>query len=147
MAPEEQGLEARVREMVAMAGDLSTDDDRKQQQGSQLDNYLHSLKLPLLRVHSKARLFLKRLSRIIFHRKALNFNSALIKDGDLVFDVGANMGDMTALYVKLGALVVSIEPQETCLGALRKRFGNNPKVTIVPTPRPLEDHPKSWTCD
>jgi hypothetical protein len=81
--------------------------------GSQLVKYLHPIKIPLLRLHSMARLFFKRLSRIIFHRKALNFNFSLIKNGDLVFDVRAYMGDKTAMYVELGARIVSIEPQET----------------------------------
>ena len=56
----------------------------------------------------------------------------LIKEGDLVFDIGANVGDMTALYLELGARVVSVEPQEECLKILEKRFGRHPIVSIVP---------------
>ena len=42
------------------------------------------------------------------------------------------MGDMTALYLELGARVVSVEPQEECLKSLEVRFGRHPLVSIVP---------------
>ena len=64
--------------------------------------------------------------------QSVKFHRALVNDGDLVFDIGANVGDMTALYVELGASVVSVEPQEECLKSLELRFGSNPRVTIVP---------------
>ena len=44
----------------------------------------------------------------------LNFYSNLISPGDLVFDVGANVGSKTRIFLELGANVVSIEPQEAC---------------------------------
>lgn len=91
----------------------------------------HPIVLSLLRVHSRVRLFTKRLLRILLRRRALNFTSLFVKDGDLVFDVGANMGDMTSLYLDLGARVVAVEPQPTCASSLRKRFVGNPDVTIV----------------
>ena len=46
-----------------------------------------------------------------------------VSPGSLAFDVGANMGDRTAVLVELGARVVAVEPQADCAAALRERFG------------------------
>ncbi len=51
---------------------------------------------------------------------------------DLVFDIGANMGNKTATFLERGARVVAVEPQPAMLAILRERFGDNPNVTIVP---------------
>src|ERR687886_1985690 len=42
--------------------------------------------------------------------------------GDLVFDVGANDGSKTALFLKMGARVVAVEPDERNQQILRYRF-------------------------
>lgn len=47
-----------------------------------------------------------------------------IKEGDLCFDVGANVGNRTAIFLSLGAKVVMVEPQKECYEALIKRFGS-----------------------
>jgi len=52
------------------------------------------------------------------------FYSAFIKKGDLVFDVGANKGNRTVIFLELGAKVVAVEPQKECYEHLTKRFGN-----------------------
>jgi FkbM family methyltransferase len=51
----------------------------------------------------------------------------------LVFDVGANTGTKTELYLRNGAKVVCFEPQPACVDALRKRFRGNRRVVVVPT--------------
>jgi len=56
--------------------------------------------------------------------------SEFIKPGDLVFDVGANVGNYVLLSLKLGARVVAIEPQQACMTALISRFGKDPRVSI-----------------
>ncbi len=48
-----------------------------------------------------------------------------------MFDVGANMGEKTDIFLSLGAKVVAVEPQPICLEKLRLRFAGNPKVHIV----------------
>jgi len=62
----------------------------------------------------------------------LRFYSRFIREGDLCFDVGANAGSRTALFLRLGARVVAADPQPSCLRTLRKRFEGNPRVIIVP---------------
>jgi FkbM family methyltransferase len=52
--------------------------------------------------------------------------------GDLVFDVGAHVGDRTAAFAALGARVVAIEPQPSVLPWLKRLVGNRPGVVIEP---------------
>ena len=59
------------------------------------------------------------------------FYGAVVGPGDLVFDIGAAEGFHAAVLVDLGARVVCVEPQPYCLDVLRRRFGDNPGVTIV----------------
>jgi FkbM family methyltransferase len=69
-----------------------------------------------------------------FHhkKKMLAFYSGLIKRGDLCFDVGANVGKFTQIFLELGAKVVCIEPQEVCLQQLYQSFGHDTNVIIIP---------------
>ena len=57
------------------------------------------------------------------------FYKQFIKPGDLCFDVGANIGNRTVIFLELGARVVAIEPQKKCYETLIKRFGN--KIELV----------------
>jgi FkbM family methyltransferase len=59
------------------------------------------------------------------YRDRKSFYSQFIKKNDLVFDVGANVGNRTEIFLSLGARVVAIEPQENCINVLRTKFGNN----------------------
>lgn len=61
----------------------------------------------------------------------LDFYSQFIEKGDLCFDVGANYGNRTKVFLGLGAKVVCIEPQQVCLRKLRRLFGNNKDITII----------------
>lgn len=45
-----------------------------------------------------------------------------IKLGDLVFDIGANLGGKSAAFLSLGAKVVAVEPNPNCIARLSKRF-------------------------
>jgi FkbM family methyltransferase len=47
--------------------------------------------------------------------------SQFVKRGDLVFDVGANIGERTAVFLALGCRVVSFEPQPSCAKEVRAR--------------------------
>ncbi len=54
-----------------------------------------------------------------------------IAAGDLVFDVGANVGELTQVFANLGARVIAIEPQRQCVQTLNKRFETCENVRIV----------------
>jgi FkbM family methyltransferase len=62
-------------------------------------------------------------------RKA--FFAGFVRRGDLVFDVGANRGDMTRLFRGTGARVVAVEPQPSCRERMEGEFRGDPQVTIV----------------
>jgi FkbM family methyltransferase len=53
-------------------------------------------------------------------RRGRHLYGQWIHRGDLCFDVGANMGDRTRLFLGLGARVVAVEPQRKCIAALRE---------------------------
>lgn len=42
--------------------------------------------------------------------------------GDIIFDIGANEGSKTDTFLRLGARVVAVEPDEACQQILRDRF-------------------------
>jgi FkbM family methyltransferase len=63
--------------------------------------------------------------------KQLDFYSQFINTGNLVFDIGANVGDKTDLFLKLGAKVVAVEPQESCWRVLKHRFNKNVYIEPV----------------
>lgn len=56
----------------------------------------------------------------------------VFSNGDLVFDVGANIGKKAAQFLARGARVVCFEPQPDCIERLRMLFGGDSRVTIVP---------------
>lgn len=58
-------------------------------------------------------------------------NKAFIPDGGLAFDIGAHVGDRTASFLRLGASVVTLEPQPRVFRALRLIHGRDPRVSLV----------------
>src|SRR3954451_4726077 len=50
--------------------------------------------------------------------------------GDLVFDIGAHVGDRIGAFRRLGARVVALEPQPALAKTLRLIYGRDPMVTI-----------------
>jgi FkbM family methyltransferase len=53
-----------------------------------------------------------------------------VKPGDLVFDVGAHVGDRVAAFRRLGARVVAVEPQPALRTTLRLLHGRGRAVVI-----------------
>jgi FkbM family methyltransferase len=67
-----------------------------------------------------------------FHKKRLkNFYSQFIQKDNLCFDIGANLGSRTDVFLKLGAKVVSVEPQDKCMKKLEKKYSKNEKVSLI----------------
>ena len=50
------------------------------------------------------------------------FYSHLLKPGDLVFDVGANLGNYAEIFASLGAQVVALEPNPDCVSHIRRSY-------------------------
>jgi FkbM family methyltransferase len=71
------------------------------------------------------------------HKKMLAFYAQLIGKGDLVFDIGANLGNRIAPFLDLGAKVVAVEPQPKCIRELKERFGDS----IAIEPKGVDEKP------
>lgn len=55
-----------------------------------------------------------------------------VRAGDLVFDIGAHVGDRVAAFRRLGARVVAVEPQPALVKVLRLLYGRDRAVAIEP---------------
>lgn len=67
------------------------------------------------------------------HRKRMiDHYREFIRSGDLVFDVGANLGERSKIFRALGARVIAIEPTKYCSEYLQKLFSNDKDVVVVP---------------
>ena len=67
------------------------------------------------------------------HRNAMRIlYGRFIRPDDLVFDIGAHVGDRIAAFRRLGARVVAVEPQPALVTTLRILYGRDRAVTIEP---------------
>jgi FkbM family methyltransferase len=57
-------------------------------------------------------------------------HGVLVRRGDLVFDVGAHVGDRVASFRRLGARVVAVEPQPALVKVLKLLYGRRSDVAI-----------------
>lgn len=60
------------------------------------------------------------------------FYGQFIKPGSLCIDVGAHVGDRVGTWRSLGARVLAIEPQPRMLAVLRRLYGRDADVKILP---------------
>ncbi|RAI35205.1 FkbM family methyltransferase [Rhodoplanes roseus] len=67
------------------------------------------------------------------HRVGLDrLYGRFVRSGDLVFDVGAHVGDRVGAFRRLGARVVAVEPQPQLVKVLALLYGRDRAVTIEP---------------
>lgn len=71
------------------------------------------------------------LMNAVNRKKLLKFYSRFLEKEDLCFDIGANYGSRTEIFLKLGARVVAVEPQDACMQELQKKYSNNKKVILI----------------
>ena len=62
----------------------------------------------------------------------LAFYSQFISKRDLVFDVGANVGSRSKLFLNLGAKVIAFEPQPELCEHLTQHLRNHTRFTLMP---------------
>jgi len=55
-----------------------------------------------------------------------------VRRGDLVFDIGAHVGDRVGAFRRLGARVVALEPQPALVTLLRLIYGRSSAVIVEP---------------
>lgn len=73
----------------------------------------------------------RRITHALARPRLATLYAEFVHDGDLVFDVGANIGEYTELFLELGAQVIAVDPQPYCIAKLRKKFADDSGVTIV----------------
>jgi FkbM family methyltransferase len=67
-----------------------------------------------------------------FNRRRLKrFYGQFVKPGDLCFDLGAHLGNRSDAFLRLGAQVVAVEPQPSCVQFLQFWFGKKSSFTLV----------------
>lgn len=64
-------------------------------------------------------------------RSLKRFYKPLVSPGNLCFDIGANRGERTEIFLELGAKVIAVEPQKKCFSHLKNRFHFHPRATII----------------
>lgn len=57
------------------------------------------------------------------------FYGEFIKAQDVVFDIGANHGNRTSVFLDIGAKVISVEPNPLLANKLKKKFGK--RINVV----------------
>ena len=67
-------------------------------------------------------------------KDSMEFLRGFVKEGDLVYDVGANSGLKTDLYLACGASVICFESQPEYLSLLHEKYHDNPRVFIERVP-------------
>ncbi len=87
----------------------------------------------LLSSYGVARSLLTYYGPVWRRRRMSRFYRQFIGEGDLCFDVGAHVGSRVRVWRRLGARVIAVEPQPSCLAILRLFYGRAPGVEIVPS--------------
>jgi len=59
------------------------------------------------------------------------FYREFMGSGDLCFDVGANLGNRSRVFLKLGARVVAVEPHPYCVRVLRLKYRRSRRFRLV----------------
>ncbi|MGQ7793998.1 FkbM family methyltransferase [Faunimonas sp. B44] len=64
------------------------------------------------------------------NRRLRAFYAGLVRPGDLVFDIGAHVGNRTRALHAVGATVIAVEPQPLLAGCLRRTLPGN-RIVLV----------------
>src|SRR5947209_1610368 len=67
---------------------------------------------------------------IRMRRQLMAFYGDLVPRTALVFDVGANRGDFTDAFLRLGANVHAVEPHPFCIEELKALYRRSPRFTL-----------------
>jgi len=77
--------------------------------------------------------FLKRFRKTQKRKRMISFYRQFINRDDLCFDIGANEGLWSEVFLSLKASVIAIEPQSACVESMMKKFPNEPAIKIIHT--------------
>lgn len=71
-----------------------------------------------------------RLFKPVYFIRSLIFFRQFIGQNKLFFDIGANIGNRTGIFTRLGVKVVAVEPQPFCADQLEKKFEGREVVVV-----------------
>lgn len=77
-------------------------------------------------------------SRLIYDYKPFirlkmkRFYSQFVKSGDICFDIGAHTGNRTAVWLKMGAIVIAVEPQPSFVNLIYKKLKHKSNLKLLP---------------
>jgi FkbM family methyltransferase len=63
--------------------------------------------------------------------RRVSFYNSFVHAGDLAFDIGANIGNRTKIFRRLGARVIALEPQPYCESILERAFRGDSGVVVL----------------
>jgi len=75
--------------------------------------------------------FLKEINNFRLKKERLRFYSRFLKKNELCFDIGANIGNRTDIFLGLGCRVIALEPQDTCFRYIKKKISKNKNAIIL----------------
>ena len=84
-----------------------------------------------------SKIFRKRSAARLARQEALQdalrygFYSNFMREDDVTFDIGANVGNRTRVFALLSRMVVAVEPQDSCMKILEAEFGSNSRVKLI----------------
>jgi len=73
-----------------------------------------------------------KLEKTKMHAKRVAFYRSFLDKDDLVFDIGANVGERVAALLEVGCRVVAVEPQEECCALIRRFKAKPDSLHVVP---------------
>ncbi len=82
------------------------------------------------------------------HRKQMGaFYAQFFSKGDRVFDIGANVGSYSEIFLRLGARVVAVEPNPECVAKLKARMTSKRLVVECAAVGSRESRATLFLCD
>ncbi len=85
---------------------------------------------PILTIKKKIDSLKTKRNEKTYHKNRIFFYRQLLEPGNLVFDIGANIGNRVQVFKELECNVIAVEPQLNCVNILKKKFGNS--IVIEP---------------
>lgn len=93
---------------------------------------MHALKLALpLWIRSLIRPVAYRLEKRLQSRRLRALYRAIVRPGDLVFDLGAHLGEHSEHFLAVGARVLAVEPNPECLPTLTRVQAQSYRMSLV----------------
>lgn len=88
---------------------------------------LHKLGLFAKLKFIKDKIYINKIERDLY-KKRLLFYSSFIKKGSFCFDIGANLGNRSDVFLTLGCKVLAVEPQPELVKYLKQKFKDSIKI-------------------